>query len=689
MRIKPFTLSSALLKGISAKNTQCTISQLPMACGPSFWRKTSANLSARRFFSDRNNDFRNKFNKQRYHKHHGATLFEKYDEIKKHYANPGKVRCNFADLVLSRLGDQSQPALLWHDSKTNKVEEISYADLLHASNQIAERLSTENINKGDAIGLIGQHPIYYAGLLACNLYGYIAVPIPELLSTEDMHLRQKDAELKAILCPNHVADKLSTMADVKLMSDHKIQWHATSKPTVLKNKNTDHSNDTPLIYLYTSGTTSHSKAAVHNQDYPFHHIATGLLWMGADGDDTILNASDPGWGFTVWSTFGAWAAASKVLVTNPGKFNADEFIKLLNDQGVTVLCAAPTVLRRLVSSKQFEKTKFPKLRHIITVGEQLDDTVLNKLSKKEIQVRPGYGQAESAPTAARIEVDHVNGSIGDILFEDNYYVLLDENDQPVKDPVKQGQLSYKMPFPGLFRGYLNDKKRTDLAFTADGQYYKTGDIVRNVGSQFFFVSRVDDVIKSRGYKIGPAEVEAAVMSHPSVQKVAAVQIPLHKDDGVSPFETGHKVYVLLAPSAMLTKQLPIEIQEHVVKRGKHFKPHEVEFLTQEQWEKYETHSGKIQRRLLREHCERQFIPSFIQSLKNASGSISEVADKGELGFDVHFKPSTTPVNRKKIEDNIQDMVTNILPCIHGQLEISFLTNSVNANKDDGSHSPRV
>jgi acyl-coenzyme A synthetase/AMP-(fatty) acid ligase len=272
----------------------------------------------------------------------------------------------------------------------------------------------------------------------------------------------------------------------------------------------------------------------------------------------------------------------------------------VQEQPVSIFCAAPTVLRLLVSEKNFDSFSFPHMKRIVTVGEALDETVIKRFESRGIEVAVGFGQAETPLLIGRVDGQpHVPRTMGKPISPYEV-VILDENYQPL--PLGGiGQIAVdiaKGKRSGIMRGYANAPLKTKNAFSADGRYYLTGDWAEYSRDGFFYYQgRRDDLIKDRGYRIGPDEVEKAGMSHPAVAKIAVVGVP--RELGSQSLTI--KAFILLKPGYSESPTLVKEIQDHIKRETAPYKyPRQVECLTLEEWGKYETISGKIRRAGLRE-----------------------------------------------------------------------------------------
>jgi acyl-coenzyme A synthetase/AMP-(fatty) acid ligase len=528
------------------------------------------------------------------------------------------VACNFVSQVLDRWGEkQNKLAIRCIDQDDDKHTEISYADIVRRSHQIASFFADQGFKKGDTVALmLGQRPAWWYSLAGLMRAGIATVPCPRLLTPKDLLYRINDLGIRGIItspelqghvdairrqCPTLQATVTTGLASHGWSSIIDIlNETSVTAPKVVT------TTEDACLYLYTSGTTGQPKAVQHNADYPFFHWPTGRRWLRATPDDLIYNASDTGWGFTVWITTAAWSMGSKLLITpTHKKFEAQRMLATLQDQSVTIFCAAPTVLRLLVADPAFKHMQLPALRRIATVGEALDETVIEQFSARGIEVAVGFGQAETPLIMGRVDDQpHIPGTMGRPI--DPYKVVALDDDYRPLPPGNIGQIAVDLvagKSGGIMRGYANAPEKTKKTRSPDGRYHLTGDwaFYRHDGL-FAYQGRKDDLIKSRGYRIGPDEVEKAGMSHPAVAKIAVVGVRTKAESHAVTV----KAFVLLKPGYTESSALIEEIQAHIKREtGPYKHPRLVECLPLEEWEKYETTSGKIRRAGLREREEQR------------------------------------------------------------------------------------
>lgn len=524
------------------------------------------------------------------------------------------IPCNFVEQVVDQWAqDPKKQALRSIDQDSGESISISYQDIQRRSQDIGDYFVKNGFKKGDSVALmLGQRPAWWYSLAGLIREGIAVVPCSRLLTSNDLIYRINDLKIRGIITApelqhrvDSIRDKCPSLVKSVTSGTASISWDSLTdifnSNGILSTARANTTTADPCVYLYTSGTTGQPKAVIHNHDYPFFHWPTGRRWLRATPQDLIYNASDTGWGFTLWVTTAAWATGAELLITpTTQKFNPQKMLAILQDQPVTIFCAAPTVLRILVAQRNFSDFKFRHLKRIVTIGEALDETVIKQFESMGIEVAVGFGQAETPLLMGRVDNQpHVPGTMGQPVTP-YHIVVLDDNLRP-SPPGNSGQIAVdlvKSGKGGIMRGYANAPEKTQEAFSPYGRFYLTGDWAKLLPNGFFsYEGRRDDLLKVNGYRIGPDEVEKAGMSHPSVAKIAVVTVP--KEPGS--LAQVIKAFILLKSGYTETPGLISEIQEHIKRETAPYKyPRRVEFLSLEEWQKYETTSGKIRRAGLRE-----------------------------------------------------------------------------------------
>ncbi|MDE5871047.1 MAG: AMP-binding protein, partial [Muribaculaceae bacterium] len=344
-----------------------------------------------------------------------------------------------------------------------------------------------------------------------------------------------------------------------------------------------------------SGTTGEPKMVAHDFPYPLGHIITASYWHNLDEDSLHLTLADTGWGKAVWGKlYGQWIAGADVFVYDFDKFEPVDVLHMIQKYNITSLCAPPTIFRFLIR-EDLSKFDLSTLRYCTIAGEALNPSVFDEWKKLTgLRLMEGFGQTETTLTVATYPwCEPKPGSMG--LKGPEYDIdLVDDNDEPVEDGV-HGEIVVRLhpgrkPL-GLFKEYLNDEELTEEAMH-DGLYH-TGDVAwRDEDGYYWFVGRKDDVIKSSGYRIGPFEVESALMTHPAVVECAITGVPDEVRGQVV------KATVVLANDYKGKEgpELVKDIQNHVKRVTAPYKyPRIVEFVE----ELPKTISGKIRRAAIR------------------------------------------------------------------------------------------
>ena len=331
-----------------------------------------------------------------------------------------------------------------------------------------------------------------------------------------------------------------------------------------------------------------------NASYGIGHIITGKFWLDLKPGDLHWNLSDTGWAKAAWSSiFGPWNMGAAVFVQHSvGKFGPKETLKLLEKYPITTLCGPPTAYRLFVLD-DLKKYNFASLRHCVAAGEPLNPEVIEVWKKATgTTIRDGYGQTESVLMVATFPcLDVKFGSMG--KPSPGFYVSVIDEDANEVEANQEGDIAVRIKPErpvGLFKEYYNDPERTQASIRGD--WYLTGDrAYKDEDDYFWFVGRADDVIISSGYRIGPFEVESALVEHPAVAESAVVASPHEMRGEVV------KAFIILAPGYQGSDDLVKDIQNYVKSNTAPYKyPREIEFVE----ELPKTISGKIRRVELRD-----------------------------------------------------------------------------------------
>lgn len=540
------------------------------------------------------------------------TTFSSYQDFMDNFKIHVPDNFNFAYDVVDRWAETEpdKPALLWTNDR-GECHQFTFAEMKRYSDQTASFFQSLGIGRGDMVMLIlKRHYQFWFSILALHKIGATVIPATHLLTASDIVYRCHMAGIRAIVCSgdqiiiNHIQEALTECPSLKsLISTGPVVpqgWYdfnkaiAEAKPFARPEKvNTN--SDLSLLY-FTSGTTGEPKMVAHDFTYPLGHIVTGSFWHNLTPDSLHLTLADTGWGKAVWGKlYGQWIAGANVFVYDFEKFEPVDVLHMIQKYGITSFCAPPTVFRFLIR-EDISKFDLSSLKYCTIAGEALNPSVFDQWYRLTgIKLMEGFGQTETTLTVATYPwIEPKPGSMGKKgpVYDID---LVDENGESVEDGV-HGEIVVRLhpgqrPL-GLFKEYLNDPVLTSEAIH-DGLYH-TGDVAwRDEDGYYWFVGRKDDVIKSSGYRIGPFEVESALMTHPAVVECAITGVPDEVRGQVV------KATIVLAPDwrDRADSNLVKEIQDHVKRTTAPYKyPRVVEFVD----ELPKTISGKIRRVAIRD-----------------------------------------------------------------------------------------
>ena len=501
-------------------------------------------------------------------------------------------------------------ALLWTNDK-GEERRVSFLELKKLSDQAASYLLSLGIERGDMVMLILKRRLeWWICLLALHKMGAIAIPATHMLTKHDIIYRNNAASVKAIICVGEeyvlreieksIPDSptVDTLVSIgPLVPEGFHDWHAEigKAPQFVKPRFVNTNEDTMIMY-FTSGTTGEPKMVAHDFLYALGHLTTGVFWHNLHEDSIHLTVADTGWGKAVWGKFyGQWFAGACVFVHDHDKFTADKILHQIEKYHITSLCAPPTVYRFLIR-EDFSQYDLSSLKYCTTAGEALNAAVYERFYELTgIHLMEGFGQTETTMTLGTMPwMTPKPGSMG--KPNSQYQIELLRPDLTPCEDGEKGEIAVRIPVGdkpvGLFKEYYRDLKLT-LEVTHDG-YYFTGDMAwRDQDGYYWFEGRADDVIKSSGYRIGPFEVENALMTHDAVVECAITGVPDETRGMVV------KATVVLAQEwkEKAGPDLVLELQNHVKQVTAPYKyPRFVEFVD----ELPKTISGKIKRVEIRE-----------------------------------------------------------------------------------------
>ena len=501
-------------------------------------------------------------------------------------------------------------ALLWTNDE-GAERRLSFADLKRESDQAASYLHTLGIGRGDMVMLIEKRRLeWWITMLALHKLGAVPIPATHMLTSHDIVYRNNAASVKAIICvgePYVLGEVQKAMpesptVDVLVSIGPDVpegfhDWHAEigKAPAFRRPRFVNANGDTMILY-FTSGTTGEPKMVAHDFLYAIGHLTTGVFWHNLTPDSIHLTVADTGWGKAVWGKFyGQWFAGACVFVFDHEKFTAEKILRQMEKYRITSFCAPPTVYRFLVR-EDFSRYDLSALRYCTTAGEALNAAVYEKFFQLTgIRLMEGFGQTETTMTLGTFPwMKPKPGSMGKPNAQ--YEIALLRPDLTLCEDGEKGEIAVRLneghKAIGLFKEYYRD---SNITFEAchDG-YYFTGDMAwRDKDGYYWFEGRADDVIKSSGYRIGPFEVESALMTHPAVVECAITGVPDETRGMVV------KATVVLGKEwkDKAGDALVLELQNHVKHVTAPYKyPRIIEFVD----ELPKTISGKIRRVEIRE-----------------------------------------------------------------------------------------
>ncbi|GHT05816.1 acetyl-CoA synthetase [Bacteroidia bacterium] len=504
-------------------------------------------------------------------------------------------------------------AICWVNDLGEHID-FTFKDVKEQSDAAASYFLSLGIGKGDMVMLILKRRYWYwFAILGLHKIGAVAIPATHLLTKKDIVYRCNSADIKAIvsvgdkLITEHIDDALSECPTLR----HRISvgpdvpegWGdlqkglKEAKPFV-KPQHVNDNEDIMLLY-FTSGTTGNAKMVIQSYTYPLGHIVTAGYWQNLHEDSLHITLADTGWAKAAWGKlYGQWIAGACLFVYDHEKFTPANLLQVLQDYNVTSFCAPPTVYRFMIR-EDIAKYDLSALKYSEIAGEPLNPSVFNTFYDiTGLKLMEGFGQTETTVIIANFPwMEPKSGSMG--VPNPAYDVDLVTCDGRPCEDGEQGEIvirtDKRRPL-GLFLGYYRDQELTESVFSDN--IYHTGDIAwRDEDGYYWFVGRNDDVIKSSGYRIGPFEVESALMTHPAVVECPITGVPDEVRGQVV------KATVILAPEykARANDDLVKEIQNHVKRVTAPYKyPRIIEFVD----ELPKTISGKIRRVQIRGEAEK-------------------------------------------------------------------------------------
>ena len=539
------------------------------------------------------------------------STFTSQEDFEKNFEFVIPENFNFAYDVMDVWAEETPDrlALLWCNDKGIE-RRFTFADIRRESNKVTSYLLSLGIKKGDFVMLIMKRRYqFWLTMLALHKIGAVAIPASFLLTKKDIVYRWKAAGVKAIVATGdeeilrHVDEAYAEWPAVKHRisigpvvpegwDDFKAGVRAAEE---YRGKRVTKSSDYLLMY-FTSGTNGQPKMAIHDHTYPLGHIGTGAYWHDLHMGSLHLTVADTGWAKATWGKmYGQWIAGATLFVYDHEKFHAADILEKVGQYRITSFCAPPTIYRFMIR-EDLSRFDLSSLEHVTTAGEALNSAVFDKFKEiTGLEIREGYGQSEGTCLIGTTPwMTPKPGAMGKPMPQ--YEIHLLKNDLTEAKVGEEGQIAIrtdrKKPI-GLCVEYYRNPEATNKAWH-DGFYF-TGDLAyKDEDGYFWFVGRADDVIKSSGYRIGPFEVESALMTHPAVVECAITGVP----DDIRGMVVKATIVLGKEWKDKAGEALVKELQDHVKRTTAPYKyPRVVEFVD----ELPKTHSGKIRRVEIREN----------------------------------------------------------------------------------------
>lgn len=540
------------------------------------------------------------------------TNYESYESFRENFTINVPDNFNFAYDIVDEWAarEPEKIALMWCNEEGAEAT-FTFKQMKYYSDKAANFFASQGIKKGDPVMLIlKRYYQFWFCILALHKIGAICIPATHLMKRKDIIYRNNAASIKMIV--SVAEDEILTEIDGAHPESPTLQtkvvvggtregwinfdaeldkasevWEKPTGAAMTRNQ------DIMLLY-FTSGTTGYPKMVQHNFTYPLGHILTASFWQRVRENKPHLTVADTGWAKAAWGKiYGQWIAGAVVFVYDYNRFVPKDMMRIIEKYKLATFCSPPTIYRYLIK-EDLTQYNLKSLEYCVVAGEPLNPEVYNQFYKMTgIKLMEGYGQTELTVCLATYPgMEPKPGSMG--RPSPGYDIdIIDINDGHSCEAGEIGEIvvrTDKSKPLGMFDGYYRDEERTRSVWY-DGIYH-TGDTAwKDEDGYYWFVGRTDDVIKSSGYRIGPFEVESALMEHPAVLECAVTGVPDEMRGAVV------KATIVLSKSYQPSEDLKIELQEHVKTVTAPYKyPRVIEFVS----ELPKTISGKIRRVEIRE-----------------------------------------------------------------------------------------
>lgn len=529
--------------------------------------------------------------------------FREYDQAVRAFRWDLPRTFNFGrDVVDFHAADRNRLALLC-TRDDGPAQRHSFGDIARRSSQFARVLQRAGLRTGDRVLIqlprIGE---WHIAMTACTKLGLVPVPCIEMLTAHDVEYRIQHCEAAGVITTPANAPKYERCSGLKVRASVGTPaWPAWLDLNAEADREAsdfacvDTPIEAPAILFYTSGSSGMPKGVTHAARALWAWRLSAQCWQGIGPDDLNWCTADTGWSKSGTGVlFAPWGVGAAVMF-HQGGFNAQRRLQLVSEHGVNVFCAAATEFRQFIDM-DLSGCDFSKLRLCVSAGESVNpEVVLRWKDMTGVDLLDGYGQTETLMTILNYPVMTVKpGSMGKPLPGSTFEVI--DDDGALKPDGEVGHIAMVLPSPQFMLGYWNDPQRTrdNIVATPRGERWLTGDMgYRDADGYYFYTGRSDDIISSAGYRIGPMEVENAMMEHPAVREVAAVGKPDAQRGEIV------KAYVVLRQGFEASAALVAELQEFTKRQTAPYKyPREIEFRA----ELPKNPAGKLLRRVLRQEA---------------------------------------------------------------------------------------
>lgn len=534
------------------------------------------------------------------------TEFTSYDDFVNNYYVDVPENFNFAFDVADKYAetDPDKKALVWCDDDEEAI--FTFSDMKRYSNKTANYFKSLGIKKGDCVMLILKRRYeFWFCLLALHKLGAVGIPATHLLTKKDIVYRNNAADIKVVITVDddivqnsvdEAALESPTLKTKITLNGKRDGWHTYhdeytgfSEEFIRPTGDDDVTIKDKMLIYFTSGTTGMPKMVLHNFAYPLGHIITAKYWQNVQNNGLHFTVADTGWAKAVWGKlYGQWICGSAVFAYDYNhKFQPADLLHKIEKYKITTFCAPPTIYRFFIKAdlKAFDLSS---LKYCVVAGEPLNPEVYKQFyDATGLMLMEGFGQTEMTVAIATLPwMKPKPGSMGRPVA--SYDIVLLDADGNICDTGEEGQIvirTDKTKPIGLFDGYYRDERLTKSIWHDD--VYYTGDMAwQDEDGYLWFVGRADDVIKSSGYRIGPFEVESALLEHPAVLECAITAVPDEIRGQIV------KATVVLSKGYTASDELVTTLQDYVKKVTAPYKyPRVIEFVS----ELPKTISGKIRR----------------------------------------------------------------------------------------------